>query len=116
MLTVSVQAYEPARKIGGRNTGSSKQRDGKNNVPGVGALPMFRNATAKEDKSGNRRAVCRHQSYSAESGVDDGFYHSKISPVAQILIVEHAEILKTIEFSLLGAIVFFICFAVTAGL
>lgn len=116
MLTFSVQFDEPARKIGGRNASSGKQHHGKKDVPAVGGLSLLRNATAKEDKSGNRRAVCGDESSDAQSGIDDGFYHSKISPVAKILLVEHAAILKMIEMSLLGAIVFSICFAVTAGL
>ena len=116
MLTVSVRSYEPASKIKSRHTSSSKKHNSNGYVSPIGGLSMLGDAAAKEDKCGDWRAVGCHESNDACGGVKKGFYHSQLSPVAKILLVEHAGILKMIEMSLLGAIVFSICFAVTAGL
>ena len=116
MLTFSLENDYRAGQVKSRYSGKSEKQYPASNLGKVCRSIILGRTLPNVDAAGDRSAKRHDHCDQAENKTQYAGEHVEISPLAQIMITEHAALLKVVEMSLLGATVFCICFAVTAGL
>lgn len=116
MLTFSLENDYRTGQVKTCYSGKSEKQHSASNLGKVRRSALFGGALSKVDASGNWRAERDNHGCCSENKTQDAGEHGKISPLALIIITEHATLLKAVKMTLLSVTVFCICFAVTAGL
>lgn len=116
MLTLSFENDHRPGKIERTSARKNKKQNAASNLAVVSGPSCFGNAVADKHKANNWRAEDSGDCHRGEDEIENGGNHLFLSPVARMILAQHAEVVKLVEMLLLGAIVFCISFAVTAGL
>ncbi|WP_035202020.1 hypothetical protein [Agrobacterium tumefaciens] len=116
MLTVSLENDYRAGQVKRTSAGQSEKQNTASDLGVVGWPAFLGNTFTNEDAARNRRTENSRECDPADDEIQSGGDHLFFSPVARIILAQHAEVVKLVEMTLLGAIVFSICFAMTAGI
>lgn len=116
MLTLPLPDYYRAGQVHGRDSRNGKIQYASANLREISCLPVLRASITDVDAARYRGEENRCERDGAQNKADDAVEHGALSPMASLLVSNYREVVEFIEFTLLGAIVFCIGFAVTAGI
>lgn len=116
MLILSLPDCHVAGQVKSRDSRYAKQQYAGANLREISSSPILRRPAADVDAACYRSEENRCERNRAQNKAGDAVEHGALSPMASLLVSNYREVVEFIEFTLLGAIVFCIGFAVTAGI